>query len=111
VHGVPLDVHAEDLAGLLGGLVGGPGELHAARLAATTGLDLRLHHHDAGCAVGTEQRDCRGARLLGGGGDDPAQHGDPVPLEHVSCLVLEQVHLLRSFRRPAPGMAALPARW
>ena len=42
VDGVALDVHAEDLLGGLGGLVRGVRELHAARLAAATRLDLRL---------------------------------------------------------------------
>ena len=45
VHGVALDVHAEDLLGLGLGLVRVVGELHAARLAAAADLHLGLDHH------------------------------------------------------------------
>src|SRR5699024_4546316 len=46
VHGVALDVHAEDLGGLLLRLLGGLGDLHAAGLAAATGLHLGLDDDD-----------------------------------------------------------------
>ena len=50
---VALDVHAEDRSGLRLGVGRVVGELHAAGLAAATGLDLRLD-------------DDRAADLLGG---------------------------------------------
>jgi hypothetical protein len=43
---VALDVHAEDLLGVLLGLIGGLGDLDAAGLASATGLDLRLDDGD-----------------------------------------------------------------
>src|SRR5699024_2335864 len=91
VGGVPLDVHAEDLTGTLGGLVGGLGDLHPAGLAAPADLHLGLDHHDA--AAVCEQLLGGGAGLLGCGGDDACQHRYLMLLEQISCLVLEQVHL------------------
>src|SRR5699024_6075248 len=91
LHGMPLDVHAEDLARALGGLVGGLGQLHAAGLATATDLDLCLDD-DHLAAVG-HQALGRGPRLLWGGGDDAVQHRYPMLLEQISCLVLEQVHV------------------
>ncbi len=38
------ELHAEDLRGVLLGLVGGLGQLHAAALAAAAGVDLGLDH-------------------------------------------------------------------
>src|SRR5690606_26633797 len=105
VDGVALDVHAEDLGGPLAGLLGGAGDLDAARLAAATGLHLGLDDDHA--AVGGEQLAGRGLRLLGGGDDDAAQHGDTVLLEDVTRLVLEQVHrsgLRRRLRKVTPTL-------
>src|SRR6478609_4751595 len=56
VNGVALDVHAEDRLGLLSGLVGVGRELHATRLATTTGLDLGLDHDVAANALGCGTR-------------------------------------------------------
>ena len=42
---VALDVHAEDVLGVLAGLVGVRRQLHAAGLAATADLHLGLDHH------------------------------------------------------------------
>ena len=44
MHGVTLDVHAQDRVGLLARILWVVRKLHAARFASTAGLDLRLHH-------------------------------------------------------------------
>ena len=83
-------VHAEDLLGVLLRLVGGLGDLHAAGLAAPTGLDLGLDDgHTAG--LGSDLLGgCLGLRRSRGG--LAAQDRDAVRLEHVSRLVLEKIH-------------------
>jgi hypothetical protein len=90
VHGVALDVHAEDRTGVLLRLVGGLGDLDAAGLAAAPDLDLGLDHgHPA-----TGRADALG-RLTGlfrCRGDGPGEHGHTVLLEHVTGLVLEEIH-------------------
>ena len=87
VHGVALDVHAEDVgrAGL--GLVGVRGQLDAAGLAPPAHLDLGLDDDPAAEALGD------GAGLLRGLGDAAAQHGQAVPFEQIAPLILEQVHV------------------
>src|SRR5690606_13257679 len=94
LHDVALDVEAEDLLGTCRGLLGTVRELDAAGLAAAARLDLSLD--DDGPA----------AQLLGGLAgllrtprDDPLERGNPVLLEDVPGLVLEQVH-------PAPPFIA-----
>ncbi len=94
-----LDVHAEDLAGLLGRVVRAAGELDATRLAAAADLDLRLDDHHT--RLTAEELLRAGAGLLRGGGDDAAEHGNAVLLEDVTCLVLEQVHLVWVLSSPA----------
>ena len=90
VDGVPLDVHAEDLLSELLGFLGRLGDLHPTGLPTAPGLDLGLHHgHAAGLLADLLGR---GACLGRGGGDRTGQHGDPVLLEHITCLVLEEVH-------------------
>ena len=90
VHGVALDVHAEDLRGDLLGLLDGRRQLDAAGLAAAAGLDLRL---DDDLAAALRQQPLgRRAGLLRGLGDGAAQHGHAVLLEQVARLVLEEVH-------------------
>src|SRR5665647_201135 len=87
VHGVALDVHAEDLRSPLGRLGRVVRQLDAARLAPATGLDLRLHDHGAAAeALGP------GPGLVRRGGDVGVQHRHTVPREHVPSLVLVQVH-------------------
>src|SRR5699024_3982410 len=106
VHGVALDVHAEDLGGLLLRFLGGLGDLHAADLAAATGLHLGLDDDD------------RGAELLGSGlggcrilRDDSSEHGNAVLLEEIAGLVLIQVHgvLSSRSRQWAAGRTGLDA--
>ena len=66
VHGVALDVHAEDVLGAGHGVLGGLGELDAAGLAAATGLHLGLDDDASAlllggrCGVlGLRRRRCR----------------------------------------------------
>ena len=90
VHGVTLDVHAEDLPGLGVGLVRSVRQLHAACLAPPAGLHLRLHHHQR-VALGGELRGdipC----FLGGARDLARLHGHAVLGEQVLRLILKQVH-------------------
>ncbi|GDY61562.1 hypothetical protein SAV14893_009550 [Streptomyces avermitilis] len=84
---VSLDVHAEDLARREFGGGGVRGELHTTRLAAATGLDLRLHYDAAAEPAGDD------ARLLGRVGDLGPRHQDAVVREEFPCLVFVQVHL------------------
>ena len=86
VHGVALDVHAEDLPGQLTGLGRGLGDLDAAGLAAAADLDLGLDDGDAA--------DLLGGRLgLVGRRRDLAQRDrHAVLLEELLGLVLEQIH-------------------
>jgi len=90
-HDVALDVEAEDLLGTLLRLVGGPCELDAASLAATAGLDLRLHDDD-GRVPASDQFLSAATGIFGGGGDHATEHGHSVLLEDVARLVFKQVH-------------------
>ncbi|CCH78022.1 Predicted hydrolase or acyltransferase (modular protein) [Nostocoides japonicum T1-X7] len=90
VDRVALDVHAEDLAGELLGLLGALGDLHAAGLAAATCLDLGLDDGDP-AALRTDRLGS-GPGLGGCLGDGSGEHGDPVLLEDVSGLVLVEIH-------------------
>jgi hypothetical protein len=90
VHGVALDVHAQDLAGLVVGLVRAVGQLDAAGLPAAAGLHLGLDH-DQRMALGGELG--RGhARLLRRPGHLAGLHGDAVLGEQFLRLILKQVH-------------------
>jgi len=82
----PLDLHAEDVRGVLVGLVSGLGDLDAARLAAATGLDLRLDDGHAADLLGG------GLRLVGGLDDDTESRRDAVLGEELLRLVLHQIH-------------------
>ena len=101
VDGVALDVHAEDRARLLDGLVGVLGELDAAGLAATTGLHLRLDDHPAAVLL---RGGSRVLRLLHDGAE---VHRHVVLGEELLRLVLHQVH---GYDRPLPGLYGLRAR-
>src|SRR6478609_2983433 len=90
VHGVALDVHAQDGAGVLLRLVRRLRHLDAAGLAAPAGLHLRLDDGDP-AARGTDPVGGR-TGLLGRRRDSPCEHGDTVLLEHVTGLVLEEIH-------------------
>ena len=91
VHGVALDVHAENVGCVLECLVGGLCDLDAAGLAAASDLYLGFNNHDAadflGCGLG----------FFRSVGNDAGQHGYAVRLEHIARLVFIQVHGLVSF--------------
>ena len=90
VHGVALDVHAQDLTGLVVGLVRAVGQLDAAGLTTAARLDLGLDH-DQRMALGGELG--RGlARLFRRAGDLSGLHGDAVLGEQLLRLILKQVH-------------------
>jgi len=85
---VALDVEPEDrLRGLLR-LVGGLGDLDAARLSTAARLHLGLDHDDAAELFGGL------AHVLGGVRDDAGEHRHSVLLEEVSGLVLVKIHAL-----------------
>ena len=90
VHGVALDVHAEDLAGLGVGLVRAVRQLHAAGLAPAAGLHLRLHHDKRVAGRGELRGDV--SRFGGRVRDLPRLHRDAVLGEQVFRLILKQVH-------------------
>ena len=95
VDGEALDLHPEDVRRVLERLVGRLGELHAAGLATSTGLDLRLDDRDAA--------DLLGRRLRGLGGLDhlaQRRHHSMLGEEHLR-LVLHQIH-----DRPSPSLTA-----
>ena len=100
--GVTLDVHTEDLLRGLTGRFGRLHDLHPARLAAATGLDLRLDHRHW-CAQPLR----RVGRLIRGRGHDTSRHWDAMGLEQISRLILEKIHL---FSLPAPGSELLHRR-
>jgi hypothetical protein len=90
VHRVALDVHAEDRRGDLLGFLDRRRELHAARLAAATGLDLRLDHDPA--TAFWQQPLRSSARLLRRLRYRPAKDRDAVLLEQIARLIFEQIH-------------------
>jgi hypothetical protein len=69
------------------GVIRGLGDLHAARLAAAADLDLGLDDRHAAQLLS------RGTRLGRGVGGDAGEHGDPVLLEQITGLVLEEIHV------------------
>lgn len=86
VHGVPLDVHAEDVVGGLLGVIGRAHDADAAGLAPAAGLHLGLDHHRP------TERHGGVAGGGGSGGDAAAGDGHAVFLEEVSGFVFEEVH-------------------
>ena len=81
-----VDVEAEDVRGVLANGIDIGGEFHAARLAAATGVDLRLDHHRGaeffGGSDGLIDRECH---LAGA-------HRHPILGEELLALILEQIH-------------------
>ena len=91
VHGVALDVHAEDLAGLGVRVIGAFRYLDSASLAPAAGLDLRLDDHLRSAGRGELSRDR--PRLVRRMSDLSARHGHAVLGEELFGLMLEQVHV------------------
>ena len=84
---MPLDVETEDVAGVEADLVGVRSQLHAAGLAATADLHLRLHHD----GVPGLLRDGDGLFHRVG---HPARRGrDAEAGEVLLALVLVEIHL------------------
>src|SRR5262249_27189214 len=90
-------------------------DLHAAALAASAGVDLRLHDRDRAA----ERRE-RPARALGVGDADAVEAGDPVRLQDLPRLILVDLHdssdcLMRDLSRlRVSGLSersAVPTRW
>jgi hypothetical protein len=98
---VPLDVQAQDVAGLLPGVVLVGRELHAAGLAATARQHLGLHD-DRAAELGS-----RGPGLVGRRGHAAVRDGDAEAGEELLALVLVEIQetTFRGFERrglPAP---------
>jgi len=81
-----LDVEAEDRLRGLVRLIRVLRDLDAAGLAATSGLDLSLHDHDAAEPLSGRPH------LIRRIGDDAGEHRNPILLEQITCLVLVQIH-------------------
>ena len=82
-----LDVHAEDVPGVLADLVGVVGELDAAGLAAATDLHLGLDDDGVAGLVGLRDR------LVDGVGHATPADRDVVAGEVLLALVLEEIHV------------------
>jgi hypothetical protein len=104
---VPADVEAEDLAGLLLGVGGALGELHAARLAAAAGEHLGLDDD------GPAERRGGGAGFLGRHDEPAVGDGNADPSEELLALVLVQIHGGGLYpRAQAPDrLSRSPGRW
>ena len=108
VNGVALDVHAQDVGGVLQSLVGGLGDLDATGLTAASGLNLCLDDSYAADLLGSCLCFFRGVR------HDAGKHGYTVRLEHIARLIFKQVHGLVSFYvevvsvQPDPALSQLP---
>ena len=94
LHDVALDVQAEDVLRVVVGVLSGRGVLHAAGLASSTDLDLRLDHHRFTDLFGD------GFGPLGGVGHPAGCGWDVVLGEQLFRLVLEKIHGLTSVCRP-----------
>ena len=90
MHGVALDVHAEDRGGLGLRVVRPVGDLDAAGLAAAAGLDLGLDDDPRRPGGGELLRDGAGFRRCLG--DLACGDGNPVLGEELFRLMLKQVH-------------------
>ncbi len=106
-------LHAQHLAGEIGGLVHRLGDLHAAAFAAASGVDLRLHH-DSGCA-GTQQLFGDRFGFLARAGHRSARNCHTIFLENCFCLVLMNFHnddsSVKPRKEPACGVAARAANF
>src|SRR3972149_5631863 len=92
------ELHADDLAGGLAGLVGRIGELDAAAPAAAAGVEVG-RGGDGGAEVGGD-----GGGLVGGGGHAAVGDGDAVAGEDFFGLVFVDFHALPHYRSWRDGM-------
>jgi hypothetical protein len=83
---VALDVQADDVSGVLTGLVGVRGQLHAAGLAASTDVHLGLDDHRVADPFGG------GDGVFDGGHRLTGADRDVEAREELLALVLEKVH-------------------
>jgi hypothetical protein len=95
VDRVALDVHAEDVAGVLPRFGRVVGQLDPARLAPPTDVHLCLDHHRVPDAIGDGDRVVDGLRVVAG------RHRDAELGEELFALKLQQIHE-RSSRAPRP---------
>src|SRR5260370_37295528 len=96
-HGVALDIHAQDLGGLVFSIVRAISYLHSSGLAPPAGLDLGLDDHPGLAGRGEVRRDR--PRLRGRMSDLSRRHRHAVFGEELFGLMLEQVHV------PGPSLA------
>ena len=103
-------LHAEDFVGPLPCLLRGTGQLDAASLAATAGMDLGFDNDS------TTQVASDGIGLVGGGSDAPLRHDDAVVAQHLFGLELVNFHTLhtvfwgerRGYERTSPTANSRP---
>ena len=105
-------LHAEDLLGG-GARIRGPAlrDLHAAALAAATGVDLRLDDDELAAGLGDEALRS-GLRLVDGEGGVSLGHRDAVLREDLLALILVDLHLWgrdASKRRPLREQPSRPS--
>src|ERR1044072_7093699 len=81
------ECHSEHLPRNLSRFVSTAGELHAAALAASTGMNLRLHHNNIAA-----QLFCRLVSLFRRARHDAARHRHTISLQQFFTLVLMNFH-------------------
>ncbi len=87
-HGEPLDLHAQDVGGVIAGLLGVLRELHASRLPPSPGVHLCLYDD------GTPQIVSDPLRLVRTGGDLSLGNRDPNGPQELLRLILVDIHRL-----------------
>jgi hypothetical protein len=97
---VAVDFQLEDLLGVPGRLLGGVGELDAARLHPAAGQHLALDHYRAADFLGDL------ARLVGGRAEAVLGDGNPRQLDDLACLVLVKAHQRRGTLSETPGRSS-----
>jgi hypothetical protein len=102
VHGVTFDVHAKDRRRFTLRLLRRGGQLNAAGLAATPGLDLCFDDDAAAELRGS------GMGLLARRDDATGQHRDAVGAEQIPRLIFVQIHAVDPIQLPRTGSAPAP---
>jgi len=85
-HGVPLDVHAQDILGIGFHIFNGRTEFDATSLAAATGKHLGLHHHGQTVLFGT------GHSIGNGLNRCPAGHWQAKASKNLLSLIFVDIH-------------------